>query len=106
MNENNIINNILDSLLFKIIKTQEIELSDLKNLLLICYNQLIADNPDKLTNSFLITVLKQVIDIEDYYITINNQKKSQWHDEKVEEYLTALIHPRVMELNSKNNGDK
>lgn len=98
---NDVINNILDSLLFKIIKTQQLELSDLKQLLLICYYQLIDDNPSKLTNSFLITILKQIIDIEDYYIFMNNQKQAQWYDEKIDDYFSALIHPRVAKMKNK-----
>lgn len=103
MSDYNEINHVLDGLLFKIIKTQELEIADLKNLLLICYHQLIDDHPDKLTTSFLITILKQIVDIEDYYIFMDRQNQTQWHDDKVDDYLEKLIHPRVKEIYNKGD---
>lgn len=98
------INSFLDTLLFKLIKTQQIDKSELKMLLLICYHQLISDNPDKLTNSFLITVLKQFIDIEDYNNIILPAIEIRWNEENGDQYLHALLHPRVMEMvNNKEN---
>lgn len=96
------INQFLDTLLFKLIQTQQIDISELKTLLLICYHQLIEDKPDKLTNSFLITTLKQFIDIEDYCNIILPSQEPHWKEEEAKQYLKALMHPRIIQITEEN----
>lgn len=97
------INQFLDTLLFKLIQTQQIDISELKMLLLICYYQLIEDKPNKLTNSFLITTLKQFIDIEDYCNIILPSQELHWEEQNAEQYLKALMHPRIIEITKENS---
>jgi hypothetical protein len=61
-----VINDFLNLTLNNLIINKQIELDDLKTILLICYNYLIDKDPDQLTYSLLVTNLKRIVDIENY----------------------------------------
>ena len=61
-----VINDFLNLTLNNLVINQQIELDDLKTILLICYNYLVDKDPDQLTYSLLVTNLKRIVDIENY----------------------------------------
>lgn len=90
----------LNTALFNLIQDQQLTLSQLKIILLICYHQFISENPNKLISSLLISVLKQIVDIEDNNNTLMlmEQISTKWNKENADEYLENFIHPRVKKI--------
>ena len=93
------VNDFLNLTLNELILNHQIELCDLKKILLICYQQLIDPNPNVLTNSLLITNLKRIVDIENYCnaIALQNQPKV-WNENCMDEYIAQIVHPRILEM--------
>lgn len=101
MNYYEVVTEFLKSSLKQLIKEREFTLSDLKILLLICYHQLIEQEPNKLINGLLISCLQEIVDIEDENIL--ESATNTWNINKIEEYITAFIHPRIKKLTGDNN---
>lgn len=72
----------------------EIEFEDLKNLLLICFYILIEEETSVLIKSYLITILKEIIEIE------NNLKQNNNSENKLDlkEHLSELLHYRILPI--------
>ena len=90
------VTSFLNNSLITLVKEQQLTLSQLKVILLICYHQLIDEKPNNLINGLLISTLKQIVDIEDS----NNQESQnlEWDNNNIDAYLTNFIHPRVQKL--------
>lgn len=100
------VNDFLNLTLNELVLNHQIELCDLKKILLICYQQLIDPNPNVLTNSLLITNLKRIVDIENYCnaMALQNQPKN-WDANDIDKYVTQIVHPRVIEMRKQLKGN-
>ena len=77
----------LDIINKKILDTHNIELDDLKKLLLISYYELTNENEDIVTKSFLITTLYHFIKLEDEYQESLKEQTSFNSDEIIKRFI-------------------
>lgn len=70
--------------------TGEISIEDLKNLLLICFYILIDEEDSKLIKSYVIIILKEIIEIE------NKIKNCDCSSKELKDFLSELIHNRIL----------
>lgn len=73
----------------------EIEFEDLKNLLLICFYILIEEETSILIKSYLITILKEIIEIENNLKQNNNSENKNFD---LKEHLAELLHYRILPI--------
>ena len=99
-NYNEVVVQYLNTALINLIQDQQLTLSQLKVILLICYHQFIEEKPNKLILGLLISTLKQIVDIEDNNVILETMESisASWDEKKADEYLENLIHPRVKKL--------
>ena len=73
----------------------EIEFEDLKNLLLICFYVLTEEETSVLMKSYLITILKEIIEIENNLKQNNNSEKKLFD---FKDHLSELLHYRILPI--------